>query len=213
MSTAQAAGAEVQEESRLLLDLIDGPCPAPGQWGDEAYLRLTDRVNRLVELTDGVVELLPMPTDQHQWIVRWLFDAFRAYIEAAGGVVLFAPLRLRIREGKFREPDLLLVRHAQDTRRANRFWHGADLVVEVVSPDGAARDFVDKRRDYAEADIPEYWIVDPRTETVTVLGLVDGEYAEAGVFSRGDSASSRLLSGFEVPVTEIFDNQPPFRHG
>ena len=72
---------------------------------------------------------------------------------------------------------------------------------------------MDKRRDYAEADIPEYWIVDPRTETVTVLGLVDGEYAEAGLFGRGDSASSRLLSGFEVPVTEIFDNQPPFRHG
>ena len=38
--------------------------------------------------------------------------------------------------------------------------------VEVVSPD---EDLVHKRRDYAEAAVPEYWIVDPGTEAITVL--------------------------------------------
>ena len=68
-------------------------------------------------------------------------------------------------------------------RNQDRFWLGADVVVEVVSPDDPGRDLVVKRADYAEAAIPEYWIVDPRVETVTVLTLAGGAYVEHGVFS------------------------------
>ncbi len=85
-----------------------------------------------------------------------------------------APLRLRIREGKYREPDLLLVLSAHDPRRQNRFWLGADLVVEIVSPEKPERDLIDKRSDYTEARIPEYWIVNPQEETIqgySVLGF------------------------------------------
>src|SRR5487761_1140790 len=46
-----------------------------------------------------------------------------------------APLRLQIRPGKYREPDVLLVLSASDRRRPDPFWTGADLAVEVVSPD------------------------------------------------------------------------------
>ncbi len=48
---------------------------------------------------------------------------------------------------------------ANDPRRQNRFWLGADLVVEAVSEDDPERDTVDKVADYAEAKIPEYWII------------------------------------------------------
>jgi Uma2 family endonuclease len=72
-----------------------------------------------------------MPTDRHQVISRYLLFAIRV-CPARGGTVLYAR-RLRIREGQFREPDLLLVRDADDPRRQNRYWLGADLVVEVVS--------------------------------------------------------------------------------
>lgn len=208
MVTARAAGAEMQDEIRAFLNPLRLPereTPAQGTWGDEAYLRLTDAVNRLVELTDGVVEILPMPTEEHQDILAFLFDAFRAHVERTDGKVYFAPLRLRIRPGKFREPDLLLVQNARDPRRGSRFWRGADLVAEVVSPDGASRDLVDKRLDYAEAGIPEYWIVDPRAERVMVLVLADGIYAQAGIYPRGAVAASRLLPGFDVVVDELFD--------
>ena len=58
---------------------------------------------------------------------------------------------------------------------------------------------------YAEAGIPEYWIVDPRVETVTVLRLAGGTYVEHGVFTRGDTATSALLGGFTVDVTALFE--------
>jgi Uma2 family endonuclease len=87
----------------------------------------------------------------------------------------------------------------------DRFWLGADLTVEIASPDEPKRDLVDKRRDYAEAGIPEYWIVDPRNETVTVLALRGAGYVEHGVFNRGAQADSVLLDGLKVDVSAVFD--------
>ena len=146
----------------LLCDLL----PRQGCWSDEEYLWLTDHTNRLIEFTDGHIEELPMPTSTHQAVLLFLYHRFYDYLRPRG-VVMVAALRLCIREGKFREPDLLLLRDRSDPRYQDRFWLGADLVVEVVSADCPQRDLVAKRIDYAEAGIPEYWIADPRDATIT----------------------------------------------
>lgn len=176
-----------------------------GLWTEEQYLTLTDHTRHLIEFTDGTIEVLPMPTDKHQVLVLFLYDLLRAFLLPLGGKVLVAPLRLQIRPGKQREPDLLLVRDARDPRRQNRFWLGADLVVEVVSPDEPERDTVEKVADYAEAGIPEYWIVNPEAETITVFALQSEGYATHGVFQRGDVATSALLGGFAVDVSSLLD--------
>ena len=178
--------------------------PHQGEWSEEDYLWFTDHLTRLIELTDGYLEVLPMPTDEHQGILFFLAQTFQGVIEPRG-VVRFAPLRLRLRAGKLREPDLLLLRDRADPRRENRYWHGADLVLEVVSPDKPERDLVDKRRDYAEAGIPEYWIVNPLDETIIVLTLRGTTYVEHGHFRRGTSATSVLLAGFSIAVDAVFD--------
>jgi len=176
-----------------------------GLWTEEQYLRLTDHSNRLIEFTDGSIEVLPMPTDKHQVILAFLYRLLFTHMERMGGVVLFAALRLRIREEKFREPDLMVLLDANDPRRQNAYWLGADLVVEIVSPDDPERDTREKRLEYAEAGIPEYWIVNPIDETITVLHLEGEQYAEHGVFRRKDKATSALLEGFVVEVSEMFE--------
>jgi Uma2 family endonuclease len=186
-------------------DLLAEILPRQGEWGEEEYLVFTDYTNRLVEFTDGFLEPLPMPTDRHQAILEFLYLAFSCFIKPRGGKVRFAPLRLRIRPGKFREPDLMLLLLASDPRRQNRFWTGADLALEIVSPEKPERDLIEKRADYAEARVPEYWIVNPQTETITVLRLQDAGYVEAGQYQRGQVAASVLLAGFTVDVTAVFD--------
>lgn len=204
MPTPEPAAA-APAPRRALASLLHDVLPPQGAWSDEAYLWLTDRSRRPIEFTDGHVEELPMPTATHQAVLAVLHVLFRGYVRPRGGVVMFSALRLRLREGKFREPDLLLLRDRADPRYQDRYWLGADLVVEVVSPDDPARDLVEKRADYAEAGIPEYWIVDPRDETITVLTLQDGAYVEHGVFPRGGPAASRLLEGFAADVSAVFD--------
>ena len=186
---------------RTILDLL----PNQGGWTDEEYLWLTDHTNRLVEFTDGFLEVLPMPTDRHQSVLQVMFTLFASFVKPLKGKVHFSPLRLRVRAGKFREPDLILVLNAKDPRRENRFWTGADLTLEVVSEHNPKRDLVDKRHDYAEAGVPEYWIVNPMTETIIVYFLQGKKYKKHGEFGRGEIATSVTLQGFSVNVDEVFD--------
>ncbi len=204
MATARQAERHSDTEPEFSLQIAE-LLPAQGDWSEEGYLWLTDSTNRLIEFTNGRIEVLPMPTDKHQAISAYLYIALLTFITRIGGKVFYAPLRVRVKARKFREPDLLLLLSADDPRRHNRYWEGADLVVEIVSPDDPNRDLVQKRRDYAQAGIPEYWIVNPQTETITVLRLERAKYAEHGVFARGAAASSVLLPGFAVPVDEVFD--------
>ena len=118
--------------------------------------------------------------------------------------VHFAGIRLQVRHDKFRIPDLLLVKDAADPRQ-DRFWTGVDLTLEVVSKHKPYRDLVDKRHDYAEGGVPEYWIVNPQDETITVLKLDKGAYVDHGVVRRGDTATSLVLPGLLVDVNAVFD--------
>lgn len=178
--------------------------PNQGEWSEEEYLALD--TNRMVELCDGVLEVLPMPIPLHQLIVRFLLRQLEVFVAAhAAGLVLFAPLPVRLWARQFREPDIAYFRPGRITDvRAQP--NGADLVMEVVT-EGAEnrdRDLRVKREEYARAHIPEYWIVDPQEQMITVLTL-DGEtYREHGVYRAGEQATSVLLPGFAVNVSDVF---------
>ena len=97
------------------------------------------------------------------------------------------------------------LRDRSDPCRQNRYWQGADPGVEVVIPDDPDRDLVEKRADYAEAGIMEYWIADPRDEPLTVLALRGETYVEHGRYGRGEMAASVLLEGFAADASAVFD--------
>jgi Uncharacterized protein conserved in cyanobacteria len=147
---AHANSLKITRSDGLEVDLA----PLQGLWTEQQYLRLTEQTNHLIEFTDGSIEVLPMPTSRHQTILLLLYERFKTAVQTIGGKVLVAPLRLRLRPGKFREPDILLLRSAGDPRYQDAFWLGADLVIKVVSPDRPERDTEEKVRDYAEAAFP-----------------------------------------------------------
>lgn len=179
--------------------------PDQGTLGESDYLYLSATTKKRVEFTDGRIEVLPMPTYSHQKIMQFVFVALLAWLQSrSGGELSVSGIRIKIREGKFREPDVafLLPEHAD--RAGNAYWFGADLVVEIVSPDHPARDLEDKRFDYAEGGIPEYWIVDPRFNRVTLLKLVEGQYVVHAEVIDAGQMSSALLDGFKIDVAAMF---------
>jgi Uma2 family endonuclease len=156
-----------------------------------------------VELSGGFLEVLPVPTHKHQMIVAFLYGLLKAFVErSAPGVVLLAPLRIRLWEGKFREPDLVYMRQ-ENEQRIHDFWEGADLVMEVVSPGSPEHDRATKRAEYAQAGIPEYWIVDMIAKEILVLTLGKKKYRLHGAFGPGKQATSKLLTGFTVDVDQV----------
>ena len=178
--------------------------PDQGDWTEEEYLKLS--TNHLVELNDGCLEFLPMPSPYHQFIIKYLLARLEGHIETNRmGTVLFSPLPVRLWKGQFREPDLMFFKpeRLKDLRKQP---DGADLVMEVVSPgeESRERDLKTKREEYAKAGIAEYWIVDPELKTVTVLTLDGDTYKVHGEFQPGATADSVLLPGLKIDVTATF---------
>lgn len=76
------------------------------------------------------------------------------------------------------------------------------LVVEVVSPKQENRDYRHKRTEYAARQIPEYWIVDPIAEKVTVLEWVDGLY-EKQVYQGDQAIVSPLFPDLNLTAATV----------
>jgi Uma2 family endonuclease len=119
------------------------------------------------------------------------------------GIVMTAPTRVRIDDRHYREPDVLFVANKNIQRRHEQYWEAIDLAVEIVSPDDPDRDLIDKRNDYAVAGVPEYWIIDPRDDSITVLCLDGGNYEVLARESDG-CVASKLLADFQIDVKKMF---------
>lgn len=136
-----------------------------------------------------------------------LFELLKAYVVKQGlGKVYVAPIPVRLGARQYREPDVFFVSTPRVEEAQGKYPSGADLVMEVVSGgrEDRKRDLVTKRRDYARANIPEYWIVDPEEKVSTVLRLEGKAYVEHGRFGEGHVATSNLLPGFGVRVDEVW---------
>ncbi len=204
MGDAPARHPETEAERSAWV--IDGERLTLRQMSEEDFLARTDL--RRVEFVSGRLEVVPACSMTHQLILMFMLRRLGDFVEQRSlGMVLPAGMDIRTVAGRYRQPDIVLMLDVHADRRTERFWDGADLVVEIVSPDDPARDWVAKREEYARAGIPEYWIIDPRTSQVLVLGLDEtaGAYREVADCRPGDIAESRLLAGFSIDVAELFD--------
>src|SRR3712207_3713834 len=83
--------------------------PDQGDWEDGDYLLLNRMTNRLVELVNGRIEVLEMPTKSHQRRARTLADAIDAHCKGKGiaGECVLAAYPLRVSRRRYREPDVV----------------------------------------------------------------------------------------------------------
>ena len=96
-----------------------------------------------------------MPTMLHQDIVKFLFMLLESFVKAQClGRVYFAPLPVKLSSVNYREPDIAFLESHRI--KETEITEGADLAMEVVSPDAKSRnrDLETKRQEYARAKIP-----------------------------------------------------------
>jgi Uma2 family endonuclease len=150
----------------------------------EDYLDYTDDNNRLYELFNGELVQVPPESGFNIGIANFLFTYFLpivGYLRARGH-----GLELEVNgEPRNRYPDLTIIKteHIEQLRFRNTIrlqMAPPDLVVEVVSPGDLQRDrdYIAKRMQYQDRDIPVYWIVDPHVREIMVLTLTAAGYQE-----------------------------------
>jgi Uma2 family endonuclease len=190
----------VPQISQTLLADLDRVGRKYARWTPQAYFELGGAY--LVEYRRGNVEILPMPTMTHQRVAARLYSALLA-AAPSGSDVLFAGTRVKVSQDTYREPDVLYI--PPEWRSAHEeFTERTGLVIEVLSESNRDHDLETKRREYAQAGIPEYWIADPELSRITILTLQGTSYRVQGEFASGQLATSALLPDFSVEVTKIF---------
>jgi len=161
--------------------------------------------NLPTELWDGELTVAPAPSFQHQEISLRFYKLLDAWVgRKRCGKVVAAPVDMVLTSRRSVQPDVLFVSTEQLGIIKENVRGAADLVAEVLSPGTRRRDRFDKRDLYEQHGIREYWIIDPEAQTVEVLSLEAGEYKLAGRWRERETARSRLLEGFAVPVPALF---------
>ncbi len=176
----------------------------------EEYLSANHDSETFGELFNGKLISMPPESGFNVQIANRIFLTFALMLGTDR--VRGQGLELEVRgEPKNRYPDLTIIReeHIQQLSERNTIRLSMApplLVVEVVSPGELQRDrdYVAKRIQYQDCGIPEYWIVDPQTQTILVLVLEGNTYIEFGSFSGDDLVVSPGFTELNLTVAQVF---------
>jgi Uma2 family endonuclease len=125
------------------------------------------------ELMNGELFVSPAPSPTHQDIVANVLVLVRGFAHQHGlGEAWTAPLDVIFSSIDVVQPDVVFLSNERRHLLTRRGIEGApDLCVEVISRGTASRDRITKRALYARFGVLEYWILDPRSRTIELLGL------------------------------------------
>jgi Uma2 family endonuclease len=162
------------------------------------------------ELIGGYLFMVPPPRPPHGDVASRMNRALMAFLLANNieGDVHFPrePIYVRAGGATYLEPDLMYVsgelRQKMGTMRTS-----ADIVFEFMLRRTNIYDRTTKADTYLALGVRELWLVDPWSDVVEVRHASKaGEIPVWKIFSysHGQSAKSRVLEGFEVPVSDLF---------
>ena len=170
------------------------------------YRDLDEMDGGVCELINGEFCQMPPATPEHQLLIDFLvgmINSFARSVQPMPGLA-FTTIGLALSDLYAPTPDIVYLRTENLHLIRRGMVEGApDLAVEALSSD-RNRDLVMKREVYAAAGIPEYWILDPAHDTITVLELSGSEYVERAVFGSGDILTTATIPGFELPLSRLF---------
>ena len=173
------------------------------------YLNYDDGTDNHYELVDGELVVMNPPAKRHFKISRFLVRLFEEAISGTSlDIEVFTGIGVRTGLKSSRIPDVSVV--------DGEVWRSISddvsavvqvplmLVVEVVSPgeEQISRDYTEKVVEYQETGIPEYWIVDPIEQKITVLVLKDRGYSQT-VFTEDKVISSVTFPELKITAGEI----------
>jgi Uma2 family endonuclease len=165
---------------------------------------------RLYELSRGVITESDVPNPPHlaQVIaIRRQLNAYdlehpgRIYAVASGSECKILVTGLESE----RHPDLAVYKTPphSDVEDVWASWV-PEIVIEVVSLGSEERDYGEKREEYLQFGVQEYWIANAERQEELVLRRAGGRWTER-ILRPGDTYRTRLLPGFEFACGPVFE--------
>ncbi len=160
----------------------------------------------IYELLNGTIVKRSAPSLQHQHILRRLVRVFENFLaENKVGEFFFAPIDVVLDEENLVIPDLVFVSESKKNILQENYINGKpDLVVEILSPSTARYDRGEKMKLYKKHQIPEYWIIEPKTQVVEIYAFQNGDYDLVEYAMEKGLVKSKILQNLQFEVESIF---------
>src|ERR1043166_4350732 len=131
------------------------------RWTREEVLALPDDGNRY-ELVNGELLVTPAPSAIHQEAVLVLYRRIYPYVTTHHlGHPMLSPADLDLGRGQSVQPDVMVVPLVDGRKPLDWRQYGVPILIAEVSSPATARYIRGiKRKEYQEAGVADYWIVD-----------------------------------------------------
>jgi Uma2 family endonuclease len=183
----------------------------------EEYLTYDDGTNTRYELVDGVLVEMSLGTGQHGRAIRKIAKALESEAESMekDWIALQGLVGIAISESEedsnIRIPDITVLPEAQWDAIAGRSGSATIFrteaapiaVIEVLSKSTKSVDLTEKRLEYAQRGIAEYWLIDPKNSSVRVLSLANDSYTEVGIFQGVMPIVSPTFPGLKLTAEQV----------
>ena len=163
-----------------------------------------------VELIKGFIKKMsPAPSMVHQTVSMNLSVAISKNFQGQLCRFFAAPFDVRLpiktqkKDTTVVQPDLCVI--CDESKLDQRGCNGApDLIIEIISPNNSKHDVSTKFKLYQEAEVKEYWIVDPHDKIVFIYTLIDGTYIGLKPFGEDEIIESPLFPDLLMSTDDVF---------
>jgi len=176
----------------------------------QEFLEISEKSTLRMELINGEIYLLSSPNIGHQEILGRLYLLFNEYFKDKKCRVFLAPFDVHLKKKDMKtpdvvQPDVLVACDLEGNVTENdRYMGTPDLVIEILSDSTRNKDMIDKLNSYMLSKVKEYWIVDPRQQTIIIYSFDDEDIGSLKVYEKEDIARSLLFDGLKADVTNLF---------
>ncbi len=162
------------------------------------------------ELIEGVLHIVPPPTNEHDDIIAFLNESLTVFIVSKGrpGRVFHPRASIHTEDvwGTYLDPDMMYVSNELRDRMGERRT-SADVVFECFSESSGVYDRTTKADTYLALGVKELWLIDSDNETIEIRSA-DGQegslFWQKRRYAKGETAESSVLKDWKVSLDEVF---------
>jgi len=150
------------------------------------------------ELIDGIVLMSPRPNYKHQEIMSRLNLEIGAYLRDKHCMV-FTEAELELNSDVL-IPDLSVI-CGLDNSDFQRYKKAPEIVIEIISPSSKYTDTFTKLYKYELFGVKEYWIANPKTETITIYNFENKTNID---YCKHENLTSSVFNDLIINLSNIF---------
>lgn len=176
----------------------------------EEYLELVEVSEQRFELIDGVIYNMTAPVYDHQYAIHEIFGTFYIWFKNKKCVPLTSPFDITLFKSEDNicvvQPDIVVICDSDNMDKKGKYKGVPTLVVEVLSPATRSKDMIKKTDLYQQCGVKEYWLVDPKNESVHAYIFENNDIADYKLFCKGtqEYAESECFKGLKVVLKDVF---------